>query len=139
MLTLVPNAVIALAVVLGAVAVSKHAMTVGGLVAFITLGLQLVWPVEALGYILASGEEAATAAQRVVEIFDTEPAITSDAARKKKMARNGAWSPWWRRRDSRYPAGRVTGRIWGSTPTFCSTMSPSPIRETGTPCSARST
>jgi ATP-binding cassette subfamily B protein len=79
-LTLVPNAVIAVAVVLGAFAVSRHALTVGGLVAFITLGLQLVWPVEALGYILASGEEAATAAQRVIEIFDTEPAITSDAA-----------------------------------------------------------
>jgi len=78
-LTLVPNAVIALAVVLGAIAVSRHEMTVGGLVAYITLGLQLVWPVEALGYILASGEEAATAAQRVIEIFDTDPAITSDA------------------------------------------------------------
>jgi ATP-binding cassette subfamily B protein len=76
-LDLVPNAVIALAVVLGAVAVSHHAMTIGGLVAFVTLALQLVWPVEALGYILASGEEAATAAQRVLEIFDTRPAITS--------------------------------------------------------------
>jgi len=76
-LDLVPNAVIVLAVVLGAVAVSHHALTIGGLVAFITLALQLVWPVEALGYILASGEEAATAAQRVLEIFDTEPAITS--------------------------------------------------------------
>jgi ATP-binding cassette subfamily B protein len=74
-LTLVPNAVIALAVVLGAVAVSHHAMTIGGLVAYITLGLQLVWPVEALGYILAQAEEAATAAQRVLEIFDTVPAI----------------------------------------------------------------
>ncbi|MGH3207884.1 MAG: ABC transporter ATP-binding protein [Trebonia sp.] len=76
-LDLVPNAVIALAVVLGAVAVSHHGMTIGGLVAFITLALQLVWPVEALGYILASGEEAATAAQRVLEIFDTQPTITS--------------------------------------------------------------
>ncbi len=76
-LDLVPNAVIALAVVLGAVAVSHHGMTIGGLVAFITLALQLVWPVEALGYVLASGEEAATAAQRVLEIFDTQPAITS--------------------------------------------------------------
>ncbi|HXT88036.1 MAG TPA: ABC transporter ATP-binding protein [Trebonia sp.] len=76
-LDLVPNAVIVLAVVLGAVAVSHHALTIGGLVAFITLALQLVWPVEALGYILASGEEAATAAQRVLEIFDTQPAITS--------------------------------------------------------------
>ena len=79
-LDLVPNAVIALAVVLGAVAVSDHAMTIGGLVAFITLALQLVWPVEALGYVLASGEEAATAAQRVLEIFDTRPAIASKPA-----------------------------------------------------------
>jgi ATP-binding cassette subfamily B protein len=79
-LDLVPNAVITLAVVLGAIAVSHHAMTIGGLVAFITLALQLVWPIEALGYILASGEEAATAAQRVLEIFDAVPAITSRPA-----------------------------------------------------------
>jgi ATP-binding cassette subfamily B protein len=83
-LDLVPNAVIALAVVLGAVAVSLHSMTIGGLVAFITLALQLVWPVEALGYVLASGEEAATAAQRVLEIFDTRPAITSKPAKDKE-------------------------------------------------------
>ena len=37
-LDLVPNAVIALIVVLGAIAVSHHALTIGGLVAFITLG-----------------------------------------------------------------------------------------------------
>jgi ATP-binding cassette, subfamily B, bacterial len=74
-LDLVPNAVIALAVILGAFAVSHHALTIGGLVAFITLSLMLIWPVEALGYVLASGEEAATAAQRVLEIFDTAPTI----------------------------------------------------------------
>jgi ATP-binding cassette subfamily B protein len=79
-LTLVPNAVIAVAVVLGALAVAHHQLTIGGLVAFITLALQLVWPVEALGYTLASGEEAATAAQRVLEIFDTAPAITDQPA-----------------------------------------------------------
>ena len=84
-LDLVPNAVIALAVVLGAVAVSHHAMTIGGLVAFITLALQLVWPVEALGYVLASGEEAATAAQRVLEIFDTKPAIASKSTEENEQ------------------------------------------------------
>ena len=78
-LDFVPNAVIALAVVLGAFAVSHHALTIGGLVAFITLSLMLIWPVEALGYVLASGEEAATAAQRVLEIFDTPPAIADKA------------------------------------------------------------
>ena len=75
MLDLIPNAAIALIVVLGAIAVSHHSLTIGGLVAFITLALMLVWPIEALGYVLASGEEAATAAQRVLEIFDTPPQI----------------------------------------------------------------
>ena len=79
-LNLVPNAAIAISVVLGALAISHHALSIGGLVAFITLALQLVWPVEALGYILASGEEAATAAQRVLEIFDAEPTITDEPA-----------------------------------------------------------
>ncbi len=74
-LDLIPNAAIALIVVLGTIAVSHHTLTIGGLVAFITLALQLVWPIEALGYVLASGEEAATAAQRVLEIFDTPPDI----------------------------------------------------------------
>jgi ATP-binding cassette subfamily B protein len=78
-LNLVPNAVIAIVVVLGALAISHHTLSIGGLVAFITLALQLVWPVEALGYVLASGEEAATAAQRVLEIFDTQPAISDEA------------------------------------------------------------
>jgi ATP-binding cassette subfamily B protein len=76
LLDLIPNAVIGLIIVLGAVAVSTHSLTLGGLVAFITLALQLVWPVEAMGYIIASGQEASTAAQRVLEIFDTQPEIT---------------------------------------------------------------
>jgi ATP-binding cassette subfamily B protein len=79
-LDLIPNAAITLIVVLGAVAVSHRTLTLGGLVAFITLALQLVWPIEALGYIIASGEEAATAAQRVLEIFDTPPDIKDKAA-----------------------------------------------------------
>jgi ATP-binding cassette subfamily B protein len=76
LLDLIPNAVIGIIIVLGALAVSTHSLTLGGLVAFITLALQLVWPVEALGYIIASGQEAATAAQRVLEIFDAQPEIT---------------------------------------------------------------
>jgi len=79
-LDLVPNAVIGLILLLGALAVSRHALSLGGLVAFIALALQLVWPIEAMGYILASGQEAATAAQRIYEIFDTEPAIADPRA-----------------------------------------------------------
>jgi|HubBroStandDraft_4_1064222.scaffolds.fasta_scaffold13292_2 ATP-binding cassette subfamily B protein len=80
-LDLLPNAVIGLILLLGALAVARGELTLGGLVAFIALALQLVWPIEAMGYILASGQEAATAAQRIYEIFDVEPAITDPPRR----------------------------------------------------------
>ena len=85
-LDLIPNVVIGLLLLFGAIATSRHELTLGGLVAFITLTLLLVWPIEAMGYILASGQEAATAAQRVYEIFDTEPAITGPPARSAPAA-----------------------------------------------------
>jgi ATP-binding cassette, subfamily B, bacterial len=92
-LNLVPNAAIAISVVLGAFAISHHSLSIGGLVAFITLALQLVWPVEALGYILASGEEAATAAQRVLEIFDAVPTIGDEPAATAQVQRASRVEP----------------------------------------------
>ena len=92
-LDLLPNAVIGLILLLGALTVSQHALTLGGLVAFIALALQLVWPIEAMGYILAGGQEAATAAQRIYEIFDTQPAVTDPpgtVARDPAAAGTGA-------------------------------------------------
>ncbi|MGE5133550.1 MAG: ABC transporter ATP-binding protein [Gemmatimonadota bacterium] len=79
-LDLIPNILIGIILFLGALATSHHELTIGGLVAFITLALTLVWPIEATGYILASGQEAATAAQRIYEIFDSRPAVTSPPA-----------------------------------------------------------
>jgi ATP-binding cassette, subfamily B, bacterial len=78
-LDMVPNAVIGLLLLLGVFAVSRHELSLGGLVAFVTLTLLLVWPIEAMGFIIATGQEAATAAQRIYEIFDTEPAIADPA------------------------------------------------------------
>jgi ATP-binding cassette, subfamily B, bacterial len=75
-LDLAPNAAIGLLLLLGALAVSWHQLTLGGLVAFVTLTLLLIWPIEAMGFIIATGQEAATAAQRIYEIFDTRPVIT---------------------------------------------------------------
>ena len=89
-LDLIPNAAIGLLLLLGAVATSHHQLTLGGLVAFVTLTLLLVWPIEAMGYILASGQEAATAAQRVYEILDTEPAITDPPVRAAPAPRTPA-------------------------------------------------
>ena len=82
-LDLLPNAMIGMILLLGALAVSRNELSLGGLVAFITLALQMVWPIESMGYILASGQEAATAAQRIYEIFDTDPAITDRAPRQR--------------------------------------------------------
>jgi ATP-binding cassette, subfamily B, bacterial len=72
---LIPNVTLAVVLVGGAYAVSAHQMTVGGLVAFVSLQLMLVWPIDALGWIIANGQEAATAADRVFEVLDEQPAI----------------------------------------------------------------
>jgi len=85
-LDLIPNALIGVLLLLGAIAVGRHELTLGGLVAFITLTLQLVWPIESMGYILAGGQEAATSAQRVFEILDIPPAISSPAGPRARTA-----------------------------------------------------
>jgi len=71
----VPTVTMAVVLVAGAAAVSAGRMTVGDLVAFVTLQLMLIWPIDALGYIIANAQEAMTAADRVYEVLDTEPSI----------------------------------------------------------------
>jgi len=72
---LVPNVTLALVLVGGAVAVSAKHISLGELIAFVTLQLMLIWPIDALGWIIANGQEAMTAADRVYEVLDTEPTI----------------------------------------------------------------
>jgi ATP-binding cassette, subfamily B, bacterial len=72
---LVPNVTLAIVLIGGAVAVSADAITLGDLIAFVTLQLMLIWPIDALGYIIANGQEAMTAADRVYEVLDTKPTI----------------------------------------------------------------
>jgi len=111
-LDLLPNAVIGMILLLGALAVSRHELSLGGLVAFIALALQMVWPIEAMGYILASGQEAATAAQRIYEIFDTDPGITERAPRQ---------------RGARSGASKQQGRLRFDHVTFCYPGVPNPV------------
>lgn len=75
-LGLVPNLAVGSILLVGALAVGKGALTIGGLIAFISYLLMLIWPIEAMGWILAMGEEAATASARIFEVFDTDPVIT---------------------------------------------------------------
>jgi len=74
-LGLIPNLTLAGVLLAGALAVSSGSLTVGGLVAFVSYLLILVFPIEELAWILAMAEEAETAASRVWEVFDTEPLI----------------------------------------------------------------
>jgi ATP-binding cassette subfamily B protein len=120
-LDLLPNAVIGLILLLGALAVSRQELTLGGLVAFIALALQLVWPIESMGYILASGQEAATAAQRIYEIFDSEPAINDPAGEAGQS--DGDAGP-----AGPVPAGRPgRGRLLFDHVTFAYPGAPEPI------------
>jgi len=70
-LEVIPNAALVIVLLLGALAVGRGEISAGTLVAFIILLLSLVWPVAALGVILAMAQEAMTAADRVQDIFDT--------------------------------------------------------------------
>ncbi len=63
----------------GVVAVAHHAMSLGQLVAFLTLYLQLIWPIISLGWLLALTQEAASASRRIFEVLDTEPTILDPA------------------------------------------------------------
>ena len=50
-------------------------MTIGGLVAFVSLELMLIWPIDALGWIIANLQESMTAADRIYEVLDSEVTI----------------------------------------------------------------
>ena len=71
-LKVIPSVTLILVLGFGAVAAGQGQITLGTLVAFITLMLSLVWPVAALGFLLAMTQEAMTAADRICEIFDAE-------------------------------------------------------------------
>lgn len=75
-LQLVPNLTLAIVLVVGGVQVARGGVSLGALVAFMSLLLLLAWPVESLGFILASAQEAMTAADRIFEVLDTAPELT---------------------------------------------------------------
>ena len=75
LLTLIPNLNLAVVLLIGGLAVLQHQLSIGGLVAFFTYLFMLTWPMDALGWILAMGDEASTASIRLSEVFDSRPEI----------------------------------------------------------------
>ncbi len=74
-LTLVPNVTMAATVLVGGIAVARGSISVGALVAFTTLLVLLQFPIIDLGWILSMAQQAATAADRVCEIFDAPMSV----------------------------------------------------------------
>ena len=71
----IPNLTLTAVLLAGVLAVGSGGLTLGGLVAFVSYVLMLVFPLDMLGWIMALAGEAETAAVRVYEVFDSEPAI----------------------------------------------------------------
>ncbi|TWF81437.1 ATP-binding cassette subfamily B protein [Pseudonocardia hierapolitana] len=74
-LVLLPEAAIAVVLGLGAWGVADGSLTIGTLVAAITVMTYLYWPIASIGWLLAEASNAAAATRRYWEVRDVEPAI----------------------------------------------------------------
>ena len=70
LLEIIPNLTLIVVLGFGAYAAGHGLVTLGTLVAFITMMLSLVWPIASLGFLLSMTQESFTAANRIAEIFD---------------------------------------------------------------------
>jgi len=71
-----PQITLAVILVGGSLAVGSGALTVGGLVGFVTLFTVLLWPILSLGFLLAQAQETASACDRVGELLDAPLTVT---------------------------------------------------------------
>jgi len=85
-LEVIPGLALVAVLTIGAFAAAQHHLTLGTLVAFITMMLSLIWPVAALGFLLSMTQDAMTAADRVSEIFDA-PETIADGPRRLEAPR----------------------------------------------------
>ena len=76
LLEIIPNVTLIVVLGFGAYAAGHGLITLGTLVAFITMMLSLVWPIASLGFLLSMTQESMTAANRIAEIFDAPREIT---------------------------------------------------------------
>jgi ATP-binding cassette, subfamily B, bacterial len=85
LLEAIPNITVIVVLGFGAYAAGRGLVTIGTLVAFITMMLSLVWPIASLGFLLSMTQEAMTAANRIAEIFD-EPEEIADGPERRVPA-----------------------------------------------------
>ncbi|MDO4412341.1 ABC transporter ATP-binding protein [Cutibacterium sp.] len=71
----IPTLTLIVVLAIGAYAAAHGHLTLGTLVAFITLMLSLIWPISSLGFLLSMTQDAMTASDRITEIFDAPETI----------------------------------------------------------------
>ena len=86
LLEVIPNLTLIVVLGFGAYAAGHGFVTMGTLVAFITMMLSLVWPIASLGFLLSMTQESMTAANRIAEIFDS-PREIADGPRVERAER----------------------------------------------------
>ena len=79
-LVMLPETAVAMILGLGAYGVAQGTLTLGTLVAAVTVMTYLYWPIASLGWLLAEASNAATATARYWEVRDVLPSITDPAA-----------------------------------------------------------
>ena len=79
-LEVIPSLSLIVVLGVGAWAAGSGHITLGTLVAFITMMLSLVHPMASLGFLLAQAQEAMTAADRVCDVLDAPNSITDGHA-----------------------------------------------------------
>ena len=75
-----PELTIAAVLAIGAFGVAQGTMTLGTLVAIVSVLTYLSWPIQSLGWLLAEASNAAAATKRYVEVRDVESDIVDPAA-----------------------------------------------------------
>lgn len=76
-----PNVLLVLISGVAAYGAANGVLTLGQVVSFVTLLLSIAWPIGALGFLLSFLGEAASAANRIVEVFDEPVTIVSGTQR----------------------------------------------------------
>jgi ATP-binding cassette subfamily B protein len=78
-LVVLPETAIAVIIGLGAYGVAQGSLTLGTLIAAVTVMTYLYWPIASIGWLLAEASNAAAANRRYWEVRDVVPAITDPA------------------------------------------------------------
>ncbi len=103
--TTLPEIAIGGALVLGTLQVADGVLSAGTLVAFLSTALALRWPVESIGFLLAMGNEAATASDRYFEVMDV-PAVDAPVTGARAAGAPAADAPATGAPDRHEPAAQ---------------------------------